>query len=147
MHSLWHEEDRNLLLERIDSIDDATPGRWGTMTAGRMLSHLVESLKMATGDLPCATKNVPLRYFPLKQLILYLLPFPKGAPTSPELLKGVEASASASKEELRRLVARFIARSNESQWPVHPAFGPLSRNQWGILAWRHADHHLRQFGA
>ena len=24
-------------------------------------------------------------------------------------------------------------------------FGPLNTNEWNIWAWRHADHHLRQF--
>ena len=29
---------------------------------------------------------------------------------------------------------------------AHPAFGKLSPRAWGVLAWRHTDHHLRQFG-
>ena len=28
----------------------------------------------------------------------------------------------------------------------HPRFGALSHKEWGIFVWRHADHHLRQFG-
>jgi len=29
---------------------------------------------------------------------------------------------------------------------THPAFGNISTNQWGIAAYKHVDHHLRQFG-
>jgi hypothetical protein len=29
----------------------------------------------------------------------------------------------------------------------HPLFGPLTRAEWGRWGLRHADHHLRQFGA
>jgi hypothetical protein len=147
MHSLWQNEDRETVLRRIASIDDSSQGRWGKMTVDRMLSHLVESMRMAVGELQCASKKLPIRYFPLKQLILYVLPFPKGSPTAPELLKGAEAPVSVSREELRRLVARFAAKSGDPQWPEHPAFGKMSRNQWGVLTYRHLDHHLRQFGA
>lgn len=27
-----------------------------------------------------------------------------------------------------------------------PMFGPLSRDEWGVLGYRHLDHRLRQFG-
>jgi Protein of unknown function (DUF1569) len=40
----------------------------------------------------------------------------------------------------------FTARASASEWPDHPAFGPLPRRAWGVLAYRHIDHHLRQFG-
>lgn len=29
---------------------------------------------------------------------------------------------------------------------THPAFGNISTNEWGIAAYKHMDHHLRQFG-
>ncbi|MEK7381556.1 MAG: DUF1569 domain-containing protein [Gemmatimonadota bacterium] len=29
----------------------------------------------------------------------------------------------------------------------HPAFGSMTKSSWGILAYKHIDHHLRQFGA
>jgi hypothetical protein len=30
---------------------------------------------------------------------------------------------------------------------IHTFFGKMTREQVGILAYKHADHHLRQFGA
>jgi hypothetical protein len=32
------------------------------------------------------------------------------------------------------------------EWPEHPAFGRMSRRVWGVLGYRHLDHHFRQFG-
>ena len=29
---------------------------------------------------------------------------------------------------------------------THPFFGSMTRPSWGILAYRHFDHHLRRFG-
>jgi hypothetical protein len=43
--------------------------------------------------------------------------------------------------ELTRLIRDFDATSGRR----HPIFGPLTVDEWNIWAWRHADHHLRQF--
>ncbi|MBK5255550.1 MAG: DUF1569 domain-containing protein [Vicinamibacteria bacterium] len=40
-----------------------------------------------------------------------------------------------------------FAGQKPAAWPDHPAFGPLNREQWGVLVWTHVDHHFRQFGA
>ena len=147
MKSLWDDALRANILERIDSVEASSRARWGKMTADRMLSHLTESLKMALGELQVASRRLPIRYFPLKQLILYALPFPKGAPTAPELLAGNASSLAVTKLELHRLLHAFHERRQIDVWPEHPAFGKLSRRDWGVLVYRHMDHHLRQFGA
>ena len=135
------------ILRRIAEVDEASKARWGTLTADRMLSHLAESMKMAVGELEVASKKLPIRYFPLKQLILYVLPFPKGAPTAPELLAGKSGPVDDHKTELRRLIAEFASRAGRKDWREHPAFGKMSEKAWGVLVYRHMDHHLRQFGA
>ena len=117
------------------------------MSAPQMVCHLAESLKMALGDLPVASKNVPIRYPPLKQFIVYLAPFPKNVPTAPELLARSPREWSADVADLQSLLNRFAARGAGSAWPEHPAFGKLSGRAWGVLVYRHMDHHLRQFGA
>ena len=146
MKSLWNEADRQSILARIDRVTDATPRQWGKMTADRMVAHLAASMKMANGDLPVQSKRLPIRYFPLKQLIIYLLPFPKGSPTAPELLMAPEAPVAVVKPELKQAIERFATRAGSTTWPEHPAFGNLTKQAWGVLTYRHVDHHLRQFG-
>lgn len=146
MKSIWQDQWRRDLDARIDKVGDAAKPKWGKMTADRMLSHLRESAKMALGDLPVKSKKLPLRYFPLKQLIVYLVPFPKGSPTAPELLAGSAGPCGPCRTELHELLARIVARVNAAEWPEHPAFGKLSKRGWGVLMYRHFDHHLRQFG-
>jgi hypothetical protein len=145
MKSLWNEADRKATLARIDRVADGAPPRWGKMTADRMLSHLAASIRMANGELPAKSKRLPIRYFPLKQLIIFWLPFPKGAPTAPELLLDPEAPVSTLKPELKAQIERFATRTSTT-FPEHPAFGILTRRAWGVLTYRHVDHHLRQFG-
>jgi hypothetical protein len=146
MKTMWNDADREELLARIDRLSDDATARWGKMTAGAMLAHITEAMKMAVGELVCKPKKMPIRFFPLKQLIVYVFPFPKSAPTAKELLEGSDTPPARSKAELRRLIALFVSKKGQKQWPSHPAFGALSEKAWGALGYKHLDHHLRQFG-
>ncbi len=147
MKTMFDEARRNDILTRLDRVSSDSRPLWGKMNAEQMLAHLVASSKMATGELHAKPKNAPIRYPPLRQLVAYWLPWPKGVPTAPELVPPADCeSMERSRSELTRLLAAFAARASEATWPQHPAFGNLGRKGWGILAWRHFDHHLRQFG-
>ena len=148
MRTMWEPPRQQELHERIGRLRADARGAWGKFTAPAMVCHLADSLKMALGDMTVAPKHFPIRYPPLKQFIIYLAPFPKGAPTAPELLERAPAAWQADVAELRALVDRFIARGrDDAPWPDHPAFGSLTKRAWGVLTYRHIDHHLKQFGA
>jgi len=147
MATIWNEARRRELQQRIAALTPERHAQWGRMTAPQMICHLADSLKMAIGDLPVASKRLPIRYPPLKQLIIYALPFPKSAPTAPELLARTPREWRADVGELHALMNTFAARRGSPSWPEHPAFGALSERAWGVLVYRHMDHHLRQFGA
>ena len=74
-------------MERLHQLTPDQQPRWGRMDAGRMLAHLTDACRMATGDLAVAPRKGPLRYWPLRDLVIYYLPWPKGAPTAPELVR------------------------------------------------------------
>jgi hypothetical protein len=103
---------------------------------------------MALGELPVAPKGPKLfSVFPFKHLLLYVVPFPKGAPTAPELLQGAHADdIESEKASLAELLSRIGSGPREGPGPAHPLFGPLSRQEWGAATYKHTDHHLRQFG-
>lgn len=146
MRSAWNAADRRELEDRLRRLSPGEPARWGRMSALQMVAHLVDALHMALGDLPVEPKKLPIRFPPLKQLVLYVLPFPKGAPTAPELLMRRPEAWETELTRLQTLVDRFGAADRAATWPVHPAFGRLSGSAWGVLVYRHMDHHLRQFG-
>ena len=102
----------------------------------------------ATGQLPVPSANKrAFQVFPLKHLILYVLPFPKGAPTAPELKPNVVASFEEERAAVLELLERIGTGLREGVGPTHPLFGPLSWHEWGVVTYKHADHHLKQFGA
>ena len=147
MPTLYQNEARNALSQRLARLRPDAPPRWGRFTAPQMLAHVNDGLRMALGDLPTAPKDLPLRYPPLKQLLVYVLPFPKGAPTSRELLARVDrAQWDAEVTAFPGLLERAGSCAGRRDWPLHPAFGRLSSRAWGVLGYRHVDHHFTQFG-
>jgi hypothetical protein len=146
MKSLWEADARSELLDRLSRLTPAHRAKWGRLNAEQMLVHLADSMRMALGELKAKSRKMPLRYPPLKQLIIYVLPFPRSAPTAPELLARQPGEWGQEMTLLADLIERFHARPCEGPWPDHPAFGVMSGRAWGVLGYRHIDHHLRQFG-
>ena len=148
MRSILNERDRAEITGRVRSLSVSSTGRWGSMHVVDMLQHLCLSARMTLGELrvPSANKRV-FQVFPLKHLILYVFPFPKGAPTAPLLKPVVTASFEEERAALLELLERIGAGPLEVAAPPHPLFGPLTWREWGVVTYKHADHHLRQFGA
>lgn len=147
MGSILNDSDRAAICRRISSVTNASAPRWGQMDAKAMLTHLQQSALMALGELEVAGKNKRVfQAFPVKHLILYVAPFPKGAPTAPELLAPSAESIDAIRSELVSLMERIGAGPREGSGPSHPLFGRLSFREWGVATYKHSDHHLRQFG-
>lgn len=145
MRSLWQPDARVEILERLARLTPDQRPAWGRFTAPLMVAHLSDALRMAFGDLPTRSKRLPVRHPPLKQLMIYWLPMPKGLPTAAELVARTPDAWESEMASCRSLVERFGRESPERAWPEHPAFGTMSARQWGVIAYRHADHHLRQF--
>jgi hypothetical protein len=146
MKSIFNPRDHHELHERVQRLTTTKTAQWGGMTPLQMVAHLSDSLRMASGELEVAPKKVPIRFSPLKQLVLYFLPIPKGLPTAPELIRRKPRDWSIEIAELREELNGLVQRGAEALAPAHPAFGKLSAKQWGVLIYRHMDHHLRQFG-
>jgi hypothetical protein len=148
MGSILNEVDRTKITNRLESLSAASTRRWGSMDVVAMLRHLNLSARMAVGELPVVTKNKRVfQVFPLKHLILYVLPFPKGAPTATELKPSDAVSFEEERAALLELLERIATGPREGGGPAHPLFGPLTWREWGVATYKHTDHHLKQFGA
>ncbi|HEX8695855.1 MAG TPA: DUF1569 domain-containing protein [Longimicrobium sp.] len=145
--TIFDPEARASLLARMERIPPDRAPAWGKMSAPQMLCHVSDALRSALGDLPVRSKGKKLFTHPvMRWLLIYVLPWPKGAPTAPELLTTGPAEWRADLAAFRELAERMAARDPGGAWPAHPLFGALSGKAWGDLTYRHLDHHLRQFG-
>ena len=147
MRSILNESDRAEIVRRLQSLSASSTRKWGSMDVAGMLQHLRLSTDMALGDLPVPSVNKrPFQMFPLKHLIIYVFPFPKGAPTAPELVPS-GASFEDERSSLIELLERLGPGPRDGAGPAHPLFGPMTWRQWGVATYKHANHHLKQFGA
>jgi hypothetical protein len=143
--TLLNPIDRGGILSRLRRLDSSQQPLWGRLTAPQMICHLADQLRVAVGDLPTRrTDNLASRTI-LKWLVVYS---PMQAPpgkvqTAPEMLTTQPSSWSADLQAVESLIQRLGTTPTQA---VHPFFGPLTHGGWGRLAWKHLDHHLRQFG-
>jgi len=147
MKSLWEDGTRRELLARARRLTPEHRARWGKFTVDRMLAHLVDAFRMGMGEIEVRPRKIPLLgTWPFNVLFIRLVGMPKNAPTVREIVQRPPLTIEAELRELEAAMDRFAAQRDRKQWPVHPAFGRLSRRSWGVLGYVHTDHHLRQFG-
>jgi hypothetical protein len=146
MKSLWDPRRREEVLARIRQLTPDRPGLWGRMTCPQMVVHLTDAFDLYMGVLSTAGKRTPLQYPPLKQMLVYIVPIPKNVPTAPELIARLPGEWTDEIARLEKAISTFSAQQTRRDWPLHPLFGRMSGRAYGVLAYRHTDHHLRQFG-
>ena len=148
MRTVLNENDLDAILDRVKSLSVSSTRRWGRMDVTGMLQHLRLSGLMTVGELPVVSKSKrAFQMFPLKHLILYVVPFPKGAPTAPELKPSDATSFEEERAALLELLERIGTGPSDGAGPPHPLFGPLTWREWGVATYKQPDHHLKQFGA
>ena len=136
------------LRERIGKLEPDAARQWGRMTAHEMVCHLNDSFRVATGEKHASPDTNLFKRTVFKWAALHTsVPWPHGVATRPELLQDHGGTPPIDwmrdRSELQALISAFAARPS---YGFHPLFGEMSKADWLIWAYRHIDHHLRQFG-
>jgi hypothetical protein len=137
---------RTQIRARVEGLRPEARRRWGRMTADQMLWHVNSSLEVALGRKTAAAMWMPLPHAVLRLVALYL-PWPKGAPTMPEIVASGRRDFETERSRCLALIDEFVRRDIGARWPVHPILGPIPGRAHSRLQAKHVDHHLRQFGA
>jgi hypothetical protein len=146
MKSLWTDPHRERTLVRLHALSPDSARRWGTLTPHAAVVHLADSLRMALGEITEAPIPGVLRHPPVKWLAINVLPMPKGVQGPQGYFTTAPTEYEADRAELERLIDLCARRPADAPWGENPFFGRLTKKQWGALAYKHVDHHLRQFG-
>ena len=148
MKTIFNEADKNEILARIEKLTPESKALWGKMSVSQMLAHCTEAAKLASGEIKTTFAPIQIMGSLFKNSFIHQgKPFRKNSPTSPDL-KMVEP------KEFEKEKADFIASVNktfqEGEKGVksnrHPFFGKMNVAEWGLLGYKHLDHHLSQFG-
>jgi hypothetical protein len=137
------------LLRQIPS--DTLP-HWGTMTLQQMIEHFTDNVRLASGKVQLTEMFTPEEEIPKYQaFIMSDKPFRENTrnPLMPEVPppvrhKTIERALEELETELNTFFSVFEA--NNQQMTRNPIFGDLNYEQNVRLLYKHALHHLRQFG-
>ena len=152
MKSLASQDTVDELVSRMERLTPDTERRWGTMTPGEMLCHVADATEGVIGrrKTPGVVPNNPLPA-PVAWLLLNTaIPFPKGVETRAGVNPRKEGTRPADfgtdrARAIDALRALAVAPA-DSLSPTHFRFGTMTQAKWQRWAYKHTDHHLRQFG-
>lgn len=150
MKNLLNTPDIESLIARIAGLSPEQSRKWGTMTAGQVVPHMTDPLRVALGERQAGAIPSIFSAPVFSDFVVWVMPWPKGAPTAPEFIHGQKGTPpegfERDKQALLLAIHRFREHAETTTFAANPVFGKLSNRAWGRLMWRHIDHHLRQFG-
>ena len=146
MKSFFDPAARTELQTRLEALRPDSAARWGTMDPARMLAHCVEGMKMGTGELKVKAGVPALFGWMFKRLAYDDRRWRHGTPTATELKVSGDREFAAEKAHLLERFGQLAAGPAAIGAKRHPFFGSLTGDQWGMLLYKHLDHHFRQFG-
>jgi hypothetical protein len=147
MKTIFDTDTLAPVLARIELLQPASPRQWGKMDAAQMLAHCCATVEMANGA------KVPPRTFlgkilgpVFKSSLFNEKPFPHNSPTDKTFIIADAKDFSREQARLLELVKSF-GEGGEAKCTTHTHafFGDLTPREWGLLVYKHLDHHLRQF--
>lgn len=139
------------LVARLRALRPEGRRRWGTLTPHEMLCHLGDANAMVLGTRPRSNPAPRRTRRILKWVGLWSpLRWPHGWATNPmhdPRADGTRPAVFAQDlaRALQGLEGIAQARAGTLE-PTHGFFGTMSLADWQRWAYKHTDHHLRQFG-
>ena len=144
---------RTRLVTYLQRLDPATPPRWGKMNVQQMIEHYAgDAVRNANGRLKIDTiMTTPDHLTRLREFMMSDKPFKENTKNPlmeedpvPLRYKTIQAAIGALQQELIYFFEAF--EKTPELITRNPFFGDLNFEQNVQLLYKHALHHLRQFG-
>ena len=149
MANIFNIESNSNLVNRFERVTVEAKPLWGIMSVSQMVLHCQKPLDVAEGKLLLKQGLIGLLFGKwAKNDFLKRPEFKKNLPTVPAFKIVSQPIFDREKEILINQIIKFREQgpsviSNKK----HPFFGEMTEQDWGILHFKHLDHHLNQFGA
>jgi hypothetical protein len=145
MKTVFDQATTDELIRRIDSITPNSAARWGKMDVSQMFRHCILWEEMILGKKKYKRAFIGRLFgkMVLKKVLKDEKPIMRNTPTISEFKVTGSGDFDSEKAEWIGLIKGHAHFSNHDF--VHPFFGKMTKEQIGIMAYKHTDHHLRQF--
>ena len=143
---------KHQFISLLKELPSDTRPLWGKMTLQQMMEHFSEAVRIASGKRVHTDIVTPPEHLPKMQAFLMSdKPFRENTknPLLPETPAPVKhGSIGDALDELQEELDYFftVFEENKLQQTRNPIFGDLNYEQNVQLMYKHALHHLRQFG-
>ena len=149
MKNIFTTETTNEIIARINSLTNETQALWGKMHVAQMLAHCsvsYETIYTNKHPKPNAFVKFILKNF-IKKYIVNEKPYKKSSQTAPYFIIADERDFEAEKKKLIDYILKTQELGeNAFEGKESVSFGPMSKNEWNNMLYKHLDHHLSQFG-
>ena len=144
MKSILDKTTRDEVINRINRLDENSKPQWGKMTAYQMIKHcaLWEEMLLGKKQYKQSFLGKLFGKMALKDM-LKDRPMKQNLPTVPSFKMTSKGDVASAKAEWIKLLNEHT--NHENTGVVHPFFGKITAEQAGSMAYKHIDHHLRQF--
>lgn len=149
MNTIFDPDNRAQLIHRIEHLHESYQPQWGKMNLIQMLKHNTywNGWVLGKGN-PTYQQAFMGKLFgkiALKRMLMNDRPFDKNIPTSNQFkVTATKGGIAAEKAKWISLLKDYDNFDNPNF--IHDFFGNMTREQIGVLVYKHTDHHLRQFG-
>lgn len=146
MKSMLDETTRREIQGRIEALSASSQPQWGAMNVFQMLKHCRQWEEMVLHNKKYKRPLIG-RLFGKRALRSVLkddTPLGRHSPTIPDLrIAEKDGDINAEKQKWIELISQY----GQYRHPefIHPFFGRMNPDQIGRFAYKHTDHHLRQF--
>ncbi len=134
------------LIQRIQSLSHHHKAQWGRMNLWQMLRHctLAEEMYLGNKEHPRNFIGRLIGQMAIKGILKDEQPLGKNSPTAPAFkVKETNGDIEVEKSKWISLIESYDNYNNADF--NHWFFGKMSHEQVGHFAYKHIDHHLRQF--
>ncbi len=149
MKTIYDKITRDELISRIYALNENSNRLWGKMTARQMIRHCLVNDEMNFGKMNLKQLFIGRLFgqMALKSFLKDEKPVKKNMGTLPELkiTEDVKEDLETLKEQWVTSIQKYTDLGDNHEY-IHSFFGKMKREQVGLIAYKHTDHHLRQFG-
>lgn len=148
MKNIFNLDDKNEILDRIDQLHPNSKPMWGKMSVSQMLAHCIPPTRISSGEIEGKQRLIGMLFGRMaKKQLLADEPMKRSLPTDPSFIIKNDPDFYKSQEELKEAIQNLYKTDKTSLLQrQHPFFGRMTADEWGVLNYKHYDHHLRQFG-
>jgi len=146
MKSLFDEEAFSEIKNRLHNFSENSERQWGQMSPGQTAHHLQMPLNVILEKADYGLKPNWLVNLLFKKSMYSDKPWRKNLPTIKRFKITETKNFSEEKAKLEALLDELNEQRDRENWQPHPAFGPITKEQWGKMQYKHLDHHFRQYG-